>query len=92
MALHGKSFTYNGRSSEDFDLIIGGFQSVDTPLNLARDITKSTMNRYRHRTNTYGINHNDVLTFNIQLIKDPCKYSDQKDMRFTRGVQCTTCG
>lgn len=84
MALHGKSFTYNGRSSEDFDLIIGGFQSVDTPLNLARDITKSTMNRYRHRTNTYGINYNDVLTFNIQLIKDPCKYSDQKDMRFTR--------
>ena len=84
MASYGKSFTYNGRSSADFDLVIGGFQSIDTSLNLERTITKSTMNRFRHRTNTYGINYNDVLTFNIQIIKDPCKYTDQTDMRFTR--------
>lgn len=84
MAQYGSSFIYNNRSSEEFNLIIGGFQNKDTVLNISRTIEKSSMNKYRHKVNTYGVNYSDVLSFTIQLIKDPCKYSDQEDMRFSR--------
>lgn len=84
MAQYGSSFIYNNRSSVEFDVIIGGFENKDIQLNNARTIEKSTMNKYRHKVNTYGVNYSDVLSFTIQLIKDPCKYSDQESMRFTR--------
>lgn len=84
MAQYGSSFIYNNRSSEEFDLIIGGFESKSTVLNIDRAVEKSSMNKYRHKVNTYGVNYSDVLSFTIQLIKDPCKYSDQESLRFTR--------
>ena len=84
MAQYGKSFTYNGRSSSEFDMVIAGFQVMDIPLNLKRSTSISSMNRYRHQVNMYGINYDSVLGFTIQLIKDPCKYTEQTDLRFTR--------
>lgn len=82
--MYGKSFTYNGRSSEDFHVIIGGFKPMDTPLNLKRDITASEINRYRKQVSTYGVNYNSTLSFELYLMKDICIYDDPKDLRFTR--------
>ena len=82
MAQYGKSFIYNGRSSEEFGLITAGFRVQDIPLGLSRTTMKSSMNRYRHQVNIYGVNYDDVLTFTLLLIKDPCTHAD--NMRFTR--------
>jgi len=84
MAQYGKSFVYNGVSSERYNLILGGFKTVDTTLNNARTIEKGSMNKYRHTVNTWGVNYDDVLKFSIMIIKDPCKYTSHDDLRFTR--------
>ena len=87
MAQYGKSFMYNGRSSEEFGLRMIGFRVIDIPLNLKRNTSISEMNRYRHRVNMYGINYDSVLGFTIQLMKDPCVdgiQRDQSEFRFTR--------
>ena len=84
MAQYGKSFTYNGKSSNEFNLAVAGFRVIDIPLNLKRTTTTSGMNKYRHKVNMYGINYDSVLGFTLQLIKDPCKYSGNDEMRFTR--------
>lgn len=84
MAQYGKSFVYNGVSSEAYNLMCGGFKVVDTTLNNARTIEKGSMNKYRHIINTWGVNYDNVLSFSIVLMKDPCKYTSQKDLRFSR--------
>lgn len=84
MAQYGKSFVYNGVSSERYNLILGGFKTVDTTLNNARTIEKGSMNKYRHTVNTWGVNYDDVLKFSIMIMKDPCKYTSHDDLRFTR--------
>lgn len=93
MAQYGQMFTYNGESSEAHGVIIAGMKTGDVPLGLSRNVTKSSINRFRHRTNTYGIEYADVLTFDIQLMKNPCFYDEQEnrmnftssdDQRFTR--------
>ena len=84
MAQYGKSFVYNGVSSEKYNLILGGFKTVDTTLNNPRTIEKGSMNKYRHTVNTLGVNYDDVLKFSIMIMKDPCKYTSHDDLRFTR--------
>lgn len=84
MANYGKSFVYDGESSEDFDLVICGFSTVDIPLNLKRSTTTSSINRYRKKVNLYGINYDSVLSFSIQLMKDPCKYTNNDELKFSR--------
>lgn len=84
MAQYGKSFVYNGISSEKFNLVLGGFKTVDTTLNNARTIEKGSMNKYRHTVNTWGVNYDDVLKFSIMIMKDPCKYTSHEELRFTR--------
>lgn len=72
--MHGKYFTYNGYSSEDFGLMLGGFNvNEDIPLGLSRNILKGEMNRYRKIPNFMGTSYVDVLQFTISLIKDPCE-------------------
>ena len=67
MAQYGKSFVYNGISSEKYNLVIGGFKTVDTTLNNARTIEKGSLNKYRHMVNTWGVNYDDVLKFSIMV-------------------------
>lgn len=82
--MHGKYFTYNGYSSEDFGLMLGGFNvNEDIPLGLSRNILKGEMNRYRKIPNFMGTSYVDVLQFTISLIKDPCENANQEDMVFT---------
>ena len=84
MGSYGQYFTYNGRSSQDFNVITGGFKVSDIPLNLARDVTMSTINRYRTRLNVYGVKYANPLQFTIELMKDPCVAKSEDDMRFSR--------
>ena len=84
MAQYGKSFVYNGISSEKYDLILGGFKVLDTTLNNSRTIDKGSMNKYRHTVNTWGVNYDDVLKFSIMIMKDSCKFTSHDELRFTR--------
>lgn len=84
MAQYGKSFVYNGVSSESYGLVLGGFKVVDTTLNNARTIEKGSMNKYRHTVNTWGVNYDDVLKFSIMIMKDPCLFKSHEELRFTR--------
>ena len=86
MGQYGNSFQYNGKSSSDFNLMIAGFEVMDIPLNLKRTTSASSINRYRHRANMYGIVYDSVLSFTVQLIKNPCKIQviDSNDLKFTR--------
>lgn len=84
MAQYGKSFVYNGISSEKYNLILGGFEVIDATLNNVRSIEKGSMNKYRHTVNTWGVNYDDVLKFSILIMKDPCKFTSHDDLRFTR--------
>jgi hypothetical protein len=71
--LYGKYFTYNGRSSEDFNLIMGSLNSNnDVPFAMNRNILKGDMNRYRSNPNHMGTAWTDVLSFGISVVKDPC--------------------
>jgi hypothetical protein len=82
--MYGRSFTYNGVDSDDMNLMIGGFQTTDIPLNMKRSTTASSINKYRRRVNVYGINYDSVLTFTIHIMRDVCKFQDQKDLKFSR--------
>lgn len=82
--MYGKSFTYNGRSSEEFHIIISGFQTMDIPLNLKRTTTASAINQYRKQVSTYGVNYDSVLSFTLYIMKDPCLYESHEDLRFSR--------
>ena len=86
MGQYGKLFQYNGKSSSEFNLMIAGFQVIDIPLNLKRSTMISSMNKYRHRVNMYGINYDSVLGFTLQLIKNSCdkQIIDSNEMKFTR--------
>ena len=85
MAKFGKNFTYNGKSTEDFHLIICGLEEErDAPLGLEREIDKGDTNSYRTRPNHFGARYSDTLSFGIHLIKDPCIYTNQKTQIFTR--------
>lgn len=84
MGQYGKYFDYNGVSSEGYNLITGGYSVEDYEFGLEREVDHSEMNRYRSYTYTYGTVYDDVLIFPIIFIKDPCKYTDNNDLRFTR--------
>lgn len=78
-------FTYNGHSSSEFNLVIGSMGTATGSISLAmsREILKGTINRYKSNPNHMGTRWNDVLSFTISLIKDPCMYTDQDSMVFT---------
>lgn len=75
--MYGNYFTYNGASSQDYGLVIGGLQvDTDVPLAMAREILRGTMNRYRVIPNHMGTSYQEVLIFTISMVKDPCTYGD----------------
>lgn len=85
MAIHGKYFEYNGKSSKDFGIMVGVFNSTsdDIPMGLTRSVNRGEMTKYRYRANHYGATYDDVLEFELGIIKDPCKFNGN-DMKFSR--------
>ena len=82
--MYGKYFEYDGTDSQELHLAIAGLeQSDDVTFGLGREVLHSSLNRYRNRVGHMGTRWSDVLTFNIQLIKDPCEFPAQSAMFFT---------
>ena len=81
-----KYFTYDGRSSEDFGIILGSEDGAinEVPMGLSRSSGKSDITRYRLVPNHSGTSYDEVLEFEICLIKNPCQGRSQDDMKFTR--------
>ena len=74
--LHGVYFTYNNESSQNYNLIIAGFDAEEIPLAMGREIFSGSLNQYRNKTYHMGTNWSGVLTFTVSFMKDPCVGSD----------------
>lgn len=85
MAICGKYFEFNGKSSKDMGLMIGFFNNTrdEIPMGLTRTIDKGDMTPYRHRANHFGTTYDDALIFELGIIKDTCK-EGVDDLRFKR--------
>jgi len=76
--MYGNYFYYNGATSEDYDLMVGGFNlDFDLPLAMNREILRGTMNRYRIIPNHMGTAYQEPLVFTIQMVKSQCSDSDR---------------
>lgn len=76
--MYGNYFYYNGATSEDYDLMVGGFNlDSDVPLAMNREILRGTMNRYRIIPNHMGTAYQEPLVFTIQMVKSQCSDSDR---------------
>lgn len=84
MGQYGKYFEYNGESSERYNLVTGGYSVNEYEFGLQRNVDRTEMNKYRSYTYTYGTIYDDVLSFPILFMKDPCKFSNNDELRFTR--------
>lgn len=80
--MYGKYFTYNNRSSEDFDLMIGGLNpSTDIPFAMSRQIISGSLNRFKNMVNTMGTAWSNVLSFEISVVRDAC--NSERDYIFS---------
>ena len=76
--MYGNYFYYNGQTSEDYDLMIGGYNlDSDVPLGMSREILRGTMNRYRIVPNHMGTAYQEPLVFTISMVKNQCSSSDE---------------
>lgn len=82
--MFGNYFYYNSHTSEDFDLMIGGFDvSDDISFGMTRDIHRGVFSKNRKVQNFMGTEYTDTLAFTINVIKDNCKHPSQDDVVFT---------
>lgn len=85
MAKFGKYFTYNGRSMESLGtkLRIVSFNNADEiDTGLERELIKGEVTKYRYRANHLGAKYSDVISFTINVMKDPCIYP-QNELAFS---------
>lgn len=72
MAIFGKYFEFNGKSSEDFGLMIASFDLIDSiPMGLERNVNIGEMNYYRLKPNHFGAIYTNPLQFTVTVVKDP---------------------
>lgn len=72
MAIFGKYFDFNGKSSKDFGLKIVSFDMLDSiPMGLERTINIGEMNIFRQRPNHFGATYSSTLQFTVTVVKDP---------------------
>lgn len=73
--MNGKYFTFDGENSTEYNLMIAGIERIsDVNLGLKRDILRGTFNRYKSRVGHMGATWSEPLTFQIELMKDACKF------------------
>ncbi len=83
MAVYGKNFEFNGKSSSDFGIMLAGFEEISSiPLGLDREINRGESNVYRPRQNHFGATYASPLEFELSVIKNI--EEDQNDMIFSR--------
>lgn len=81
-----KSFTYNGYSSEDFGLAFGTTDGAITEIEmgLKRSSEHSDITKYRLVPNHSGTKYDEVLEFELGIMRDPCEIIHSEDAKFTR--------
>lgn len=86
MAKVFKDFLFAGHKLSEFgDFIAIDFDGdSDIPLALERDMEMGETNKYRIEPNFYGDKWSSALTFELHIIKDICKHSNQKEMQFSQ--------
>lgn len=83
----GARFNYNNIWSSD---ILDGLALVgrkkDEPyeMGIDRQLITGDFNRFRRTVNHMGAKYLNPLSFQITVMKDPCKHSNQNDLYFTR--------
>lgn len=82
MAIFGV-LEYNGKSSDDFDLICCSVDdnSQETPILAEREILKGETTQNRPIANHYGTKFDDVITFDITFIKRGGKIFSREEVR-----------
>ena len=82
--LFGKYFYYNNHTSEDFDLMIAGFNYSETiTFGVTKNVYKGGFTTVRKTPNFMGAEYADVISFTVSAVKDACKFPDQSDAIFT---------
>ncbi len=82
MAVYGKNFEFNGKSSSDFGIMLAGFEEISSiPLGLDREINRGESNVYRPRQNHFGATYVSPLKLKYSSIKNI--EEDQNDMIFS---------
>lgn len=66
-------FEFNGYNSEEFGVIIASIEENDQLE--SRSLILGEKNKFRPRENHFGTTYEENLSFNIVLIKNPCKKS-----------------
>lgn len=64
-------FEFNGRRSSEFGVIISKVEENDKLLSCSPILGQK--NKYHARENIFGTNYDDNYSFNVTLIKNPCK-------------------
>lgn len=92
MALYGSNFTYDGKSSETYSVVMctdGAIESV--PMGLSRELIVGEMTAHRPTSNYYGVKYSEVLSFEITITKkenDPFTRQEVRDInKWLTGVK-----
>lgn len=81
------NFIFYGKKLNESDnkyLSVDFNNSDESSISLSRNIDKGETNRYRAEPNFYGFTWNDPLSFELHVVKNPCKYTEQNEMVFTQ--------
>ena len=83
MILVCKDFEYDGKTLLNQNLISVNFDNDTTlPSSITRKMETTTMNKYKPYTDGFGTSYQDVLEFEIHIVKDVCELIDQSEMEF----------
>lgn len=81
------NFVFCGKELNTLDnkyLSVDFNNSDESSLSLTRNINRGETNRYRTEPNFYGFTWNNPLSFELHIMKNPCKYTSQNEMVFTQ--------
>lgn len=82
MAIFGSSFTYNGKSSDDFGVIICASEQPESiPMGLTREILKGEITSKRPVANWYNTKYSDVLSFDVTITKPEDRVFSREEVR-----------
>ena len=81
-----KDFTFNGHNLSDFGYISVEFDDTnEATFGLSRELIKGETTRYRTIANHLGAEYEDVLTFDVHIVKKESEYSnDVEKMEISR--------
>lgn len=75
-------FQFNNKKLSDLSVsyIAANFNDSDDSLGLAREVVAGERNRYRVEPNSIYTKWSGNISFELNIMKDPCKYANQDDL------------